>query len=296
MQNPSKSELVALTRLFSPGVLRELGETGRSALLSRLLKETDIPRILGAEATLADAFDLAFASLRKMGNRDDYVYRAAITQKIALGRHSLRTATVLNELRAGKSKADVVILNGTATAYEIKSERDSFRRLSSQLADYRSVFASVNVVTSPAQADTALNLAPADVGVLVLSARFHLRVIREAIDRPDRTNPLAILDTLRANEAIEVLNGIGVEFHQGPNTQRWSALRAIYSALDPAIVHAEAVRVLKTTRSRVELAAVLQKLPTPLRAAVLAVDMSPESRKQLSVAAWLPLTTVLSWS
>lgn len=292
----SKSELAALTRMFSPRVLRELGETGRSSLLARLLTETDIPRVLGVEATLADAFDLAFAALRRMGNRDDYVYRVAITQKIALGRHSLRTATVLNELRARGSKADLVILNGTATAYEIKSERDSFKRLEGQLADYLSVFASVNVVTSPMQVDNALSLAPDDVGVLVLSSRFQLQVVREATDRPERIEPLAMLNTLRVQEAVDVLDGFGLSFPQVPNTRRWDALREIFVGLDPARVHAEAVRVLKSTRSHPELMPFLQKLPTPLRAAALASDLSEDARNRLCVAAWLPLTTVLAWS
>lgn len=291
-----KSEMAALSRLFSPRVIRELGETGHSSLLARLLIETGIPRKLAPDATLADAFSEAFAALRKMGNRDDYVYRVALTQKIALGRHSLHTATVLNELRAGKSKADLVILNGTATAYEIKSERDSFNRLPEQLADYRSVFACVNVVTSPMQADAVLDLIPDDVGVLRLSKRFTLQVVRQATESPERTDPLAILDTLRTKEAIELLKNLGMHFPQVPNTQRWSALREIYAGLDPATVHMEAVRVLKRMRSRAGLVPFLQQLPTPLRTAALAADLSASARSELSMAAWLPLTTVLAWS
>ncbi|MEI9986083.1 MAG: sce7726 family protein [Aliidongia sp.] len=53
----------------------------------------------------------------------------SVTQKILMGKHSLRTASMLNEFRAGSCKADLVILNGTATVYEIKSERDSLTRL-----------------------------------------------------------------------------------------------------------------------------------------------------------------------
>ena len=296
MRTSTSGQLAALTRLFSAGVIRELGETGRSSLLSRLLIEAEIPSSLPSDATLGDAFDLAFTLLRRMGNRDDYVYRVALTQKIALGRHTLRTATVLNELRAGKSKADLVILNGTATAYEIKSERDSFKRLGGQLADYLSVFASVNVVTSPMQADTALRIAPADVGILVLSSRFRLQVARESINRPERTEPLALLSTLRVQEAIDVLTNMGIDFPAVPNTQRWTALRQIYAQLDPVAVHTEAVRVLKVSRSRADLAPLLEKLPTPLSAAVIAANLSASAKRNLSVATWQPLTTVLSWS
>ncbi|MFT4471442.1 sce7726 family protein [Arthrobacter sulfonylureivorans] len=296
MSTSTKRELAALSRIFSPAVLREIGKTGRSPLLARLLAEARIPAMLSEGATLADAFELAFSFLCKMGNRDDYVYRTAITQKIVLGRHNLRTATVLNELRAGSSKADVVVLNGTATAYEIKSERDSFQRLAGQLADYRSVFASVNVVTSPTQAETVLSIAPEDVGVLVLSARFRLQIVREAVNLPERTSPLAILSTLRVEEAIDVLTDLGIPFPDVPNTRRWGVLRKIFAELDSANVHARAVSVLKSTRSRAELEPFLRQLPEPLRAAILSANMSAAAQRNLSAATRQPLSSVLAWS
>ncbi|GAA4918881.1 hypothetical protein GCM10025777_47100 [Membranihabitans marinus] len=246
--------------------------------------------------TLGDAFDLAFTSLKGVGNRDDYVYRAALTQKIALGRHSLRTATVLNELRAGKSKADLVILNGTATAYEIKSERDSLSRLEGQLADYRSVFASTCVVTSPMQADQVLSLVPEDVGVLVLSSRFRLQILREAIDSPDRIQPLQLLSTLRVDEALQVLELLEVEFESVPNTQRWSTLQEIFINLDPASVHKASVQVLKVSRSQTHMASVLQQLPATLRASVLAAKLPLKAQQNVVKAVSQPLEAVLSWS
>lgn len=292
----TKQELAALSRIFSPSVMRELGDAGRSPLLARLLVETRIPEELDAEASLADVFELAFSTLRQLGNRDDYVYRTAVTQKIVLGKHSLRTATVLNELRAGSSKADVVVLNGTSTAYEIKSERDSFQRLPSQLADYRSVFASVNVVTSPAQADEVLRLAPDDVGVLVLSSRFRLQVVRAAEDLPERTSSLAILATLRVDEAVRVLRELELPFPDVPNTRRWSELRAVFAELSSVDVHQKAVTVLKSSRSRAGLASYIRQLPQPLSAAILSADLSSRAQENLQAATWAPLSSVLAWS
>ncbi|WP_146071748.1 sce7726 family protein [Cryobacterium sp. Y50] len=296
MRTSPTVETAALTRVFSRGVVRELGETGQSPLLARLLQQSGIPDSLPADATLADAFDLAFSSLRRIGNRDDYVYRVAVTQRIALGRHNLRTATIVNELRARKSKADLVILNGTSTAYEIKSERDSFSRLAGQIADYRAVFASVYVVTSPMQACAALSITPNDVGVLVLSSRFRLQVERQAIDQPERVDPLSILDTLRVQEAIDVASDAGIDFPNVPNTQRWHVLREIFASLGSRTVHDATVRVLRTSRSRAELEPYLKELPLSLRAAALATDLSVTARQNLTAAAWLPLRTALAWS
>ncbi|WGD37494.1 sce7726 family protein [Lysinibacter sp. HNR] len=289
-------EIAALSRVFSPVILREIGKAGRSPLLARLLVEAKIPERLDHEATLADAFELAFSLLCKVGNRDDYVYRTAITQKIVLGRHNLRTATPLNEVRTGKSKADLVVLNGTATAYEIKSERDTTRRLANQLADYRSVFASVNVVTSPSQTDTVLRIAPEDVGVLALSARFRLQTVREPINLPERTSPLAIVNTLRFEEATTVLTKLGIAFPEVPNTQRWRLLREIFADLKPVDVHAKAIETLKTTRSYAHLESFVKRLPKPLSSAILSANLPPPAQQNLSAVTWQPLSSALAWS
>lgn len=292
----ANGELAALSRLFSPAAMRELGRSGRSPLVARLLQDTSVPADLPGGATLRDAFDLGYAKLTKSGNRDDYVYRSSVVEKIALGRHNLRTATVLSEVRARASKADLVILNGTATAYEIKSERDSLGRLTSQLSDYRSVFASVTVVTSPFQTDAVLRLAPDDVGVLALSPRLRLQVVRETQDVPERINPTALLETLRSSEAAQVLEGIGIEAPDVPNTRLWAELRKLFADLDPVEVHQHAVSVLKRSRSRAAQEAHIGTLPPSIRTAALFGDLDDGARANLSVATSTLMSSVMTWS
>ncbi|MBD5380902.1 sce7726 family protein [Clavibacter sepedonicus] len=296
MGSPATPELAALSRLFSPAAIRELGRSGRSPLVARLLQDTSVPADLPGGATLRDALNLGYQKLTKSGNRDDYVYRSAVVEKIALGRHNLRTATVLSEVRARASKADLVILNDTATAYEIKSERDSLGRLASQLSDYRSVFASVTVVTSPRQADAVLRLAPDDVGVLALSPRLRLQVIRETRDLPERIDPTALLDTLRSSEAAQVLSRIGVETPDVPNTHLRAELRRIYAALDPVEVHRHAVTVLKQSRTRAAQEAHIGTLPPSIRTAALFGDLNDGGRANLSAATSTSMSSVMTWS
>lgn len=296
MGTSATGELAALSRLFSPAAIRELGRKGRSPLVARLLQDTSVPADLPIGATLRDALDLGYVKLTKFGNRDDYVYRSSVVEKIALGRHSLRTATVLSEVRARASKADLVILNGTATAYEIKSERDSLSRLTTQLSDYRSVFASVTVVTSPRQTDAVLRLVPEDVGVLVLSPRLRLQVVRETQNLPERINPTALLETLRSSEAAQVLEIIGIETPDVPNTRLWAELRKLYADLDPVEVHRHAVSVLKRSRSRAAQEAHVSTLPPSIRTAVLFGDLDDGARANLSAATGTLMSSVMTWS
>jgi hypothetical protein len=141
------SESAALDRLFSSAVFRKWRRRAFS-LFKRLLGQTRVAGRCDRHATVGEAFDAAFAQLQTIGSRNEYVYRAALTKKVLLGKHSLKTASMLTEVRAGECKADLVILNGTATVYEIKSERDTLARLVNQIANYKRVFATINVIAS----------------------------------------------------------------------------------------------------------------------------------------------------
>src|SRR5690242_16453091 len=138
-----QSRISALSRLFSSSVFGELARRGMSPLLTRLAHESSLLSYVCEDDPVSRLFNVAFNVLKRKNNRHEYIYKAALTQKVLLGTHSLQTACMLTEFRVGKCKADLAILNGTATAYEIKSERDSLARLERQVLTYMDVFAKV---------------------------------------------------------------------------------------------------------------------------------------------------------
>ena len=290
-----KNEASALSRLFSAAVIRDFGQQARSPLFTRLLKHTRLSAPVSSEATVGTTLDQAFGLLKKPKCRDDYVYRNAITEKILLGRHNLNTATLLSEVRAGKSKADVVILNGTSTAYEIKSERDSLSRLKSQIENYRRVFAAVNVVVSESHVEEVSDIIPGDVGIITLSKRYTLQTARFAQIDPGRVDPTMLLDTLRLDEAMLVLSRLGREVPEVPNTKIRSELHRIFATLEPADVHDEMVKILKSNRSQAGLASFINSVPASVRAALLAANPTPSNRLRIKEAVDTPLTEALAW-
>ncbi|MEW6875781.1 sce7726 family protein [Trueperella pyogenes] len=290
-----RNEASAISRLFSATVLRDFSENSRSSLFTRLLFRTRLSASVSPEATVGTTLDQAFKLLRKSKFRDDYVYRNAITEKILLGRHSLNTATLLNEARAGSCKADVVILNGTSMAYEIKSERDSLSRLRNQVEHYRQVFATVNVVASKSHLSEVLRITPEDVGVITLSNRYSLQIARRPKNRPDRVNPIMLLDTLRVDEAKSVLSHLGLEVPDVPNTKIRSELRHIFATLEPDIVHNETVQILKASRSQARLAEFISTVPASIRAASLAANPDPSNTTRIKAAIDTPLVEALAW-
>lgn len=292
----STTQLSALTRLFSAAVFREMAKKGRSGLFCRLCEESGVIDSVRPYATVGDAFESAFEILKVVGHRDEYIYRTAISQKILMGTHSLRTASMLNEFRAGSSKADLVILNGTATVYEIKSERDSLARLATQVENYKRVFAKVNVIASEMHLNGILETVPDDVGVMCLSKRYQITTIREAIDSPSRICPVTVFESLRIAESIEILEAMGVMVPEVPNTQRHTILRELFSTLEPATLHMEMVRTLKRSRNLAPLGDLVDRLPKSLQAIALSVSVRRSDHSRLIDAITTPLDAALNWS
>jgi hypothetical protein len=290
------TQLSALSRLFSSTVFRELSLKGRSPLFARLFGQTGLPSGSVGHETVATAFDAAFAALQSSGSRDEYVFRSALTHNILLGIHSLSTASMLSEFRAGACKADLAILNGTSTVYEIKSDRDSLTRLKNQVANYRKVFAKIYVIAGEAHVQEVVDCTSTDIGVMSLERRERIRTVRDAVERPDLVCPISIFESLRSAEARTILQCLNVYVPDMPNTRLHSAMRECFAQLAPEDVHNQMVRTLKRTRSQAPLKTFVDQLPASLQPAALSVQVRRVDHERLLEAIRTPLNEALTWA
>lgn len=288
-------QLSAVSRLFSTSLIRELARKGRSPLFARLATESSLLELTTPHEPIKNFFNSAFSLLKRKNYRHEYIYKAAITHKVLLGTHSLQTAVMLNEFRVGKSKADSVILNGTSTVYEIKSERDSLVRLEHQISFYRKVFAKVNIITGENHLNSVLATVPEDVGVLLLNDRFQISTIQEAMELPDRTIPEAIFDSIQLHEAKKILKKANIEIPKLPNTQMNRALRDLFVTLTPFAAHDGMVQVLRTTRSLLPLSELVNSLPYSLQAAALTTPLRKHDHARLLDAMETPINEAIKW-
>jgi hypothetical protein len=296
MKDLASPQLAALSRLFSSSVIRELARRGRSPLFARLARHSQLLASLPASECVHTLFDAAFQLLKRQGCRDEYVYKAALIQKILLGRHSLQTASMLNEFRVGGCKADLAILNGTATVYEVKSERDSLARLQRQIAAYTTVFSRVYVITAETHVDAVMTSLPEEIGVLQLNNRHQISTLRESTDRPERTSPTAIFDSIRTGEARLILQARGVSIPVVPNTQQSAVLRQLFGKLSAREAHESMVQVLKKTRNLLRLSDLVAQLPDSLHTAALSVPLRKLDHARLVTAVNTPLKDAVAWA
>jgi hypothetical protein len=294
--NLASDQLAAISRLFTSSVVHELARRGRSPLFARLAKQSQLLGSFSPDQHVHNFYETAFSLLRREGFRHEYIYKAALTHKILLGKHSLQTASMLNEFRVGECKADLVILNGTATVYEVKSERDSLKRLERQVREYAKVFGRIYVIAGENHVAQIINSVPREVGVLRLNSRHHISTVQEAMDRPERTSPAAIFDSIRTIEARKILQEQGHSIPSVPNTELHSALRALFVKLKPCEAHEGMVRVLKSTRNLMPLSELVSQLPFSLQTAALSVPLRKVDHARLVAAVNTPLAKAMAWA
>jgi hypothetical protein len=296
MHSLEETQLAAVGRFFSSAVVQELARFGKSPLLARLLMESRIPLVDSSSERVRDLFDYGLSVLAQHCYRHEYVYKDAITRKILLGFHSLHTAVLLSEFRVGQCKADVAILNGTSTVYEIKSERDRLDRLEGQVDAYLKVFAKVNVVAGQNHVEQVFARVPKQVGVLVLSNRLSISTLRAPTEDVSRIVPSMVFDSLQLHEAAEILRRTGIDPPEVPNTERHAALRRLFVELSPPVVHDAMISVLRFTRSMARLVPFIDALPPSLRAAMLCTPLRRSDHKRVLAALDSTMQEARAWA
>jgi hypothetical protein len=93
--------------------------------------------------------------------RDIDVRRALHTRLLRVHPPRSQTLFVDEFDLTGAARVDVAVINGVLSAYEIKSERDTLRRLPGQIAAYSRVFDFVTIVVAGKHCVHALDSVPA---------------------------------------------------------------------------------------------------------------------------------------
>uniref|UniRef100_UPI0012DD994B sce7726 family protein n=1 Tax=Paenibacillus gorillae TaxID=1243662 RepID=UPI0012DD994B len=160
------------------------------------------------DLTYAEFFNYVYQEI-KDNYKCEYVYLNEIFVNEILKNHD-EQHSIITELYVNKSQADLVVINGTTTIYEIKTELDSLYRLSKQLNDYVQVFDRVYVVTYLQMIEKLFLLLNSDenlskVGVYVLNENGNLVLIKKSGSHKKKLNKDIIFEILTRKE-FEVFN------------------------------------------------------------------------------------------
>jgi hypothetical protein len=125
-------------------------------------------------------------------------------------KHAYESETVLIEelgLCRGQVRVDLAVVNGLLHGYEIKSDRDSLRRLAVQVEIYGKVLDRATLVVGERYLAEASNIVPAWWGVLFVyptAKGLRFKTVRRARNNPCR-DPHSLVELLWLDHAIALL-------------------------------------------------------------------------------------------
>jgi hypothetical protein len=111
----------------------------------------------------------------------------------------------------GRVRVDLAVVNGTLDGYEIKSDRDSLRRLGAQIDFYSRVLDRATLVVGERHLTDAVAVLPSWWGILRVEptpGRPRFGVVREGRVNPER-NPRALAELLWLDDALALLERCG---------------------------------------------------------------------------------------
>ncbi|MBC7948967.1 MAG: sce7726 family protein [Chitinophagaceae bacterium] len=196
----------ALSQVFSPALLKRINDPSLEATMRSLLQRCSLYE--DEESwNLTKALDITYTYLKR-NYRCEYVYKNEIANQILLKLHKNNSATLLKEIASDNCIADIVIINGTTTAYEVKTELDTFNRLPSQLESYQMIYDHLFVVTYPSAITTLSKSLSNKIGLIALEKNGKLKTVREAKLLTDKFNPGKAVLTLRQSELVQAYQNL----------------------------------------------------------------------------------------
>lgn len=151
------------------------------------------------------------------------------------GEHAAESDTVFIEelgLCRGQVRVDLAVVNGSLHGYEIKSDRDSLRRLAGQVDFYGRVLDRATLVVGHRHLSEALSMVPHWWGILVVEPKggsLRFKTIRRGSRNPAR-DARSIVELLWLDAAVALLADRGVErgFRGKPRRKVWDRVCEVF--------------------------------------------------------------------
>ena len=194
------------------------------------------PKAFLARPRQADCTAVSHASERSdAGPLGDQEIHAHLLSRLRLQHARKGDAIFIEELGLcrGHVRVDVAVVNGSIHGYEIKSDKDSLRRLATQVAVYGRVLDRASLVVGTKNLDDAVSAIPTWWGVQLAERRrgeVVLKRLRPGHQNPAR-DPRTLVELLWLEEALTLLEARGGTrgFLGRPRRQIWDRVCELYN-------------------------------------------------------------------
>ena len=201
--------------------------------------------------------------------RGEYIYKNVIANQVYLEHESFADSLFISEMQTGLCRADAVILNGTSSVYEVKTEYDTLDRLDRQLENYRKVFDKINVVTTSKKAERVLERVDEIIGVAYLSDEGEIVYVQEPVSNKPNTDPATMFNCMRQSEFCQAIKMAFDDVPNVPTAFLYSECIELFKTLDSEYAHDLMVACLKIRGKRKAHIDLIESAPECLKHACL---------------------------
>jgi hypothetical protein len=274
--------LRSLSEIYNPSMLSKIiNERNFSPIINRINKH----RIVFTKNNRKYRFETFLHMLyNKMTKdyRNEYIYKNTILNKILLHKYKLNNTILLSEFKIGKSVADLVLINGNAIVYELKTDLDNLKRLNSQLSEYKKAIDTIYIVTNHKFINTINNLySDSKIGIIEFTEKNTLRYHKKGIKDSSKFIHETIFKLLRKNEYLDIVEKFFGSVPNVPNTKIFSECLNLIKEID--IIDFQKT-VFKKIRERNIIAPqylINKKTPTELKFACYNLDLNSNGYNNL---------------
>ena len=270
-----------LSRIFSNPTFKDILKSGTCDYVFEKLKKYDSVLSLTPSSSVKEALQQVYVYLSR-NYRNEYIYKNTIANKILLGRHNLNTTTLLSEFKVGGSIADLVLLNGTSTVYEIKTELDYPDKLRKQIDDYRKAFAKAYLVTHYSISEKYYSIIKdTSVGLLSLNNKIQLSAVKDAVIDYSFLSNDVMMKSLRKEEYSSIIKKYYGFVPAVSNIKYFTACLALSEKIDPVVFHSFMLDELKKRKPLEQEYLESNDLPIELKHICLCINPSKEEYSNL---------------
>lgn len=268
-----------LNNVFSQKMLTELINTGNSEILNR------------AFASIVENADLRISNYIKIKSlynelnkhyRNEYFYKNTLINKILIGRHSVNTTSALSELPINKSIADLIMINGKAIVYEIKTKLDSLQRIDNQIRDYYKAFKHVAIVADELHKEKIISkYGHSPVGIYTITNRSTIRTYKKPDSYSENLDTLVIYKILRKDERYQL---VSKHFHEIPDFNQFEEFEELYklfSLINIDDLYSYFIQILKERSNVKENKNFFDTVPREIKSLVYFNNPVPSEYKQI---------------
>ena len=269
-----------LAELFTSTHLQQLAWYGWSETLSASVRILEKEGRISHRSPVADVLDDALSVLVR-DHPIEYVYKACVLKRTVFGTYSPNTTALYMEFPVANARADILLVNGEASVFEVKTRFDDAKRLNIQLSEYYRCFQCVSVVVEEDQFERYTQELPEHVGVSALTPRFSIGVRRSPTATSGRLDHAQMFALLRQRECCDAIADLGVDLSSVDPSVRYQTALQYFSTLPVRTAYERVLRALRIRQRTKCLAQLCRRLPDSLHASVFSYRLRKQDWENL---------------